>query len=57
MDALKLDYHVTVVIDGCRSVDVMPGDGQRAFSTMNKAGARLITSSDLICELQKRKNP
>ena len=57
MDALKLDYHVTVVIDGCRSVDVMPGDGQRALSTMNNAGARLITSSDLICELQKRKNP
>ncbi len=57
MDALKLGYNVTVVIDGCRSVDVMPGDGQRALSKMRMAGARLITSSDLISELEKRKIP
>jgi hypothetical protein len=39
------------------SVDVIPGDGQRALSKMRNAGARLITSSELIPELQKRKNP
>jgi len=57
MDALKLGYHVTVITDGCRSVEVKPGDGQRALSKMKNTGARLITSSELIPELQKRKNP
>ena len=55
LDALKLGYQVTVVIDGCRSVEVMPGDGERALSTMKNAGARLMTALQLLTELRERK--
>jgi len=56
MDAIRLGYHVTVVTDGCRSVDLVRGDGQQALRTMKNAGAQLITSSELISEMNKRRD-
>lgn len=48
LDALRLGYAVTVVTDGCKSVDIMPGDGERALLTMQNAGAKLAHSSELL---------
>ncbi|MDI6843676.1 MAG: bifunctional nicotinamidase/pyrazinamidase [Anaerosomatales bacterium] len=46
LDALGLGFGVSVVRDGCRAVDVQPGDGDRAFEAMANAGARIIDSAD-----------
>ncbi len=47
MDAIGLGFGVTVVTDGCRSVDITPGDGDRALAGMRAEGARLVISSDI----------
>lgn len=47
LDAIGLGYHVTVVVDGCRAVEMTAGDGDRALQNMREAGARLVTSLEL----------
>ena len=42
LDALRLGFRVAVDPDGCRAVDVSPGDGQRALDRMAEAGASLL---------------
>jgi nicotinamidase/pyrazinamidase len=39
LDALELRFAVTVVAEGCRAVDLHPGDGARALDQMRAAGA------------------
>jgi len=46
LDAIGLGFGVTVVTDGCRAVDAVPGDGEAALSEMRAAGARLTTSAE-----------
>lgn len=46
LDALALGYEVTVVTDGCRTVNLHPQDGLRAFQDMSAAGATLMTLGD-----------
>jgi nicotinamidase/pyrazinamidase len=48
LDAVGLGFGVTVVTDGCRSVDLEPGDGERALEAMRSAGAALVRSADLV---------
>jgi nicotinamidase/pyrazinamidase len=47
LDAVQLGFKVTLVTDGCRGVNVSPGDGDRALSEMQKAGVRLSTAATL----------
>ncbi|TDB39523.1 MAG: bifunctional nicotinamidase/pyrazinamidase [Actinobacteria bacterium] len=47
MDAIGLGFGVTVVTDGCRAVDIAPGDGDRALAAMRSEGARLVTSDEI----------
>jgi nicotinamidase/pyrazinamidase len=47
LDALELGLDVTVVADGCRAVDLAPGDGQRALVEMQRAGARIRRSDEI----------
>lgn len=47
LDAIGLGYGVTVVTDGCRAVDLAPGDGAAAFDEMQAAGAKLVTSAEV----------
>jgi nicotinamidase/pyrazinamidase len=47
LDAVGLGFGVTVIEDGCRSVDLNPGDGGRALEEMHAAGARVIEADDL----------
>ena len=39
LDALNLGFTVTVIADGCRAVNVKPGDGEMALGEMTAAGA------------------
>jgi nicotinamidase/pyrazinamidase len=48
MDALSLGLNVFVVVDGCKGVDLMPGDTERAIKEIERAGAKVITSSQLL---------
>jgi len=47
LDAVGLGFGVTVIEDGCRAVDLEPGDGDRALLEMHAAGARVMESTEL----------
>ncbi|MDT8434661.1 MAG: bifunctional nicotinamidase/pyrazinamidase [Anaerosomatales bacterium] len=47
LDGVALGFEVTVVADGCRGVELEPGDSRRAFDEMAAAGCRVVTSADL----------
>ncbi len=44
LDALKLGYEVKLIEDGCRGVNLKPGDDERAIAEMRGAGASVIES-------------
>ena len=46
-DALSLGFEVWVVVDGCRGIDLQPGDVAAALEALSAQGARLIHSSEL----------
>ncbi len=41
LDAVRLGYDTTVLLDGIAPVELEPGDGQRAIDEMAGAGAAL----------------
>lgn len=47
LDAISLGLGVTVVADGCRAVDLVPGDGERALAEMGGAGCAVVASGEL----------
>lgn len=47
LDALSLGFRTFVVEDGCRAVDLKPGDGRRAIERMLSAGIRMVRSSEI----------
>jgi len=48
LDGRREGFSVVVVQDGCRAVDLAPGDGKRALGEMAAAGCRLTASSELL---------
>jgi nicotinamidase/pyrazinamidase len=44
LDARALGFDVRLVEDGCRAVDVHPGDGERALAAMRGAGVGIVES-------------
>jgi len=48
LDARTLGFEVFIVEDGCRGVNLQPGDSATALDQMRAAGARVIHSSDLV---------
>lgn len=48
LDALRLGYHIQVIVEGCRGVNLQPADSQHALATMQQAGAQLVTVSQFI---------
>ena len=44
LDAVRLGYQASVLLDGIAAVDLAPGDGDRALEEMRAAGARLVMS-------------
>lgn len=47
LDARGLGMTVTLVADGCRAVDLAPGDGDRAIDEMRRAGASVSTLAEM----------
>jgi nicotinamidase/pyrazinamidase len=45
-DALSLGFRTHVIEDGCRAVDLQPGDGKRALAAMSGAGAKIVHARD-----------
>lgn len=41
LDALQLGFRTHVIADGCRAVDLLEGDGERALAEVAEAGARI----------------
>jgi nicotinamidase/pyrazinamidase len=50
IDACREGFDVTVVSDAIRGVEVEPGDSERAIEDMKAAGARMVTTSELLEE-------
>ncbi len=48
LDALRLGFEVTLVVDGCRAVDLQAGDGARAIAEMQAAGVVVSTSAEVL---------
>jgi len=47
LDARALGFDVWVVEDGCRAVELVPGDGERAIGAMRDAGATILNSGSI----------
>jgi nicotinamidase/pyrazinamidase len=47
LDARQLGFDVTLVEDGCRGVELRPGDVARAGEEMRGAGVRVVQSADV----------
>lgn len=47
LDARQLGLDIALVEDGCRAVDLAPGDGARAIAAMRDAGATVVRSDDV----------
>jgi len=47
LDARQLGLKTHVIVDGCRGIELEPGDITRALDEMKRAGAVLLKSSDL----------
>jgi nicotinamidase/pyrazinamidase len=47
LDALKLGFHVTVILDACRSINRRLGDEARAIDAMKAKGAKMISSDSI----------
>jgi nicotinamidase/pyrazinamidase len=47
LDARQLGFNVSVVTDGCRGVNIDPGDSDKAFAEMRAAGATLVDSNSV----------
>lgn len=44
LDAVRLGYQTTVLLDGIAAVNIAPGDGERALAELRAAGATLLRS-------------
>lgn len=47
LDARDLSFDVWLIEDGCRAVDLKPGDGEKAIGEMREHGATIITSGSI----------
>jgi len=47
LDARELGFETWVIEDGCRAVELSPGDGDRAFGAMRAAGATVVESGTI----------
>ena len=47
LDAAALGFQVYLIEDGCRAVEVQPGDGEKAIREMKGAGVNIIESGSI----------
>jgi len=48
LDALSLGFRTKLVLDGCRGVNLKPGDVERAIAEMSRAGIEIVTSDEVV---------
>lgn len=48
LDAIELGFETYVIEDGCRGVDLTPGDVDRAVEAMKNAGVKVIAAKGVI---------
>ena len=46
-DAASLGFRTSVIREGCRGIDLTPGDVDRAWKEMDAAGVRILSERDL----------
>jgi nicotinamidase/pyrazinamidase len=47
LDAARLGFRTHVIVDGCRGVNIHPGDSEDALKEMRAAGVRISKSEDI----------
>ena len=47
LDARRLGFDTILVEDGCRAVNLAPGDGERAIQEMRDAGVKVVRSEEI----------
>jgi nicotinamidase/pyrazinamidase len=47
LDARQLGFKVNLIVDGCRGVELAPGDVARAIAEMETAGVKVVASSEV----------
>lgn len=52
-DARQLGLRTNIVVDGCRAIDLQPGDGARALQSLVELGARLLRSDEVPSEAEE----
>lgn len=50
LDASKLGFKINVILDGCRGIDLKPGNVDAAIHKIQAAGAEVINSSDALLQ-------
>lgn len=50
LDAVSEGFAVRVILDGCRGIDLEPGDVDQALDEMQQAGVTFVQSSELVAE-------
>lgn len=48
LDAVRLGFETTVIVDATRGVELRPGDVDRAVDAMRLAGVRIVQSRELL---------
>lgn len=48
LDALGLGLDTYLIVDGCRGVDLRPGDVKQAIAEMQEKGVKLVNSTDMV---------
>ncbi len=51
LDAVGLGLRTRLIVDGCRAVDLAPGDGERAIAEMRAAGVEVVTSAEVLAAI------
>jgi nicotinamidase/pyrazinamidase len=46
LDSIEQGFRTLLVVDGCRAVNLQPGDGAAAIEEMRRSGVRVVESSD-----------
>jgi nicotinamidase/pyrazinamidase len=47
LDGLELGFDVWVIEDGCRAVELAPGDGEKALAELREAGCTVVESGSI----------
>lgn len=48
LDAQRIGFDTTLIVDASRAVNLHPGDGANAVATMKAAGVRVVQASELL---------